>query len=40
MERRPSHEQREAAIAEEIKRTEMIESMELSGKALKTSMEM
>ena len=35
VERRPSHEQREAAIAEEIKRTEMIESMELSGKLSK-----
>ena len=35
VERRPSHEEREAAIAEEIKRTEMIESMELSGKLSK-----
>ena len=34
-ERRPSHEEREATIAEEIKRTEMIESMELSGKLSK-----
>jgi rubrerythrin len=35
LERRPSHEEREAAIAEKIKLTKMIESMELSGKLSK-----
>src|ERR1035437_49854 len=35
VERRPSHEERKITIAEEIKRTEMIENMELSGKLSK-----